>query len=339
MNWLQGLKLRKRKGEREDGPRQKRQIIIAGTAVFIVLVSLMLCSYAWARKSVVLVCDGKQQVVTTVAGNVEKLLASQKITLLEKDEVEPSLDTPLQEGMVVTVHRAVDFNLVADGVTTAARTRASTVGDALTEYNIALAPEDEVIPSLDAPVTPGMLVQVFRVKTVSEEVIVPINYETKKKYTVNLEEGVTRVVREGRDGTERQTWQVVYRDGVECSRSLSSRETITPPIHREVLVGTSKVVSRGGQNIRYSDSREMVATAYTHTGRTTASGVYPYRGVMAVDPSVIPMGTRVYVDGYGYATALDRGSAISGNRIDLFFETRYEALNWGVRRVKVYFLN
>lgn len=339
MDWFRGLKLRKLKEEREGGSQRKRQGIITGTAIFILVVSLMLCGYAWAKKSVVLVCDGNQQAVTTVARNVEKLLASKKITLLDKDEVEPSLDTPLQEGMVVTVHRAVDFSLAADGVTTAARTRASTVGDVLKEYNIAMAPEDEVVPGLDAPVTPGMLVQVIRVKTVSEEVIVPISYETKKMYTVNLEEGVTRVAREGCDGTERQTWQVVYRDGVECSRSLTSRETITPPVDREVLVGSGKVVSRGGDNIRYSDYREMVATAYTHTGNRTASGVYPYHGVMAVDTSVIPMGTRVYVDGYGYATALDRGGAIVGNRIDLFFETRYEALNWGVRRVNVYFLN
>lgn len=339
MDCYRGLKLRKHKEEHEDGAPAKRQRIKKGAVVLVLVMSLMLCSYAWAKKSVVLVCDGNQQVVTTVAGNVEKLLASQKITLLDKDEVEPSLDTPLQEGMVVTVHRAVDFSLAADGATTAARTRASTVGDVLTEYNIAVGPEDEVVPGLDAPVTPGMLVQVIRVQTVSEEVIAPISYETKKEYTVNLEEGVTRVAREGRDGTERQTWQVVYRDGVECSRSLSARETITPPVDRKVLVGSSKVVSRGGDNIRYSDSREMVATAYTHTGNNTASGVYPYHGVMAVDPSVIPMGTRVYVDGYGYATALDRGGAIVGNRIDLFFETKYEALNWGVRRVNVYFVN
>ena len=83
----------------------------------------------------------------------------------------------------------------------------------------------------------------------------------------------------------------------------------------------------------------MVASAYTHTGNNTASGIYPHYGVAAVDTSVIPMGTKMYVEGYGYAIARDRGSAIKGNRIDLFFETRSEAMSWGVRRVKVYFFD
>ena len=61
-------------------------------------------------------------------------------------------------------------------------------------------------------------------------------------------------------------------------------------------------------------------------------------GGVAVDTSVISMGTRLYVEGYGYAVALDRGSAIKGNKIDVFLETRAEARQWGVKRVKVYVL-
>ena len=60
---------------------------------------------------------------------------------------------------------------------------------------------------------------------------------------------------------------------------------------------------------------------------------------IAVDPSVIPLGTKVYVEGYGYAIAADTGGAIKGNRVDLFFNTEAEASNWGVRNLDVYILN
>ncbi|MTI82089.1 MAG: hypothetical protein FH758_14710 [Firmicutes bacterium] len=97
-------------------------------------------------------------------------------------------------------------------------------------------------------------------------------------------------------------------------------------------------VSRSGETLRYEQEMDMLATAYTHTGNPTASGEWPEPGMVAVDPNVIPLGTRVYVEGYGYATALDTGSAIKGNRVDLFMDTKKEALRWGVRKIKVYVL-
>lgn len=98
------------------------------------------------------------------------------------------------------------------------------------------------------------------------------------------------------------------------------------------------IVSRSGEQIRYTREYQMLATAYTHTGNPTASGVWPKVGVAAVDTNIIPMGTRLYVEGYGYATALDRGGAIKGHRIDLFMDTESQALQWGAQKVKVYIL-
>lgn len=77
------------------------------------------------------------------------------------------------------------------------------------------------------------------------------------------------------------------------------------------------------------------STAYTHTGHRTASGIKPYRGVVSVDPRVIPLGTKLFVENYGPAIALDTGGDMKGNRIDVFFDTREEALSWGRRSVKV----
>jgi len=328
---------REKRGKELRGPGKRGFLFL--WAVVALVAALLTCGYAWAKKSVVLVVDGKEVPVQTRAWTVEKLLKGQNIALLEKDEVEPSSETPLKNGMVVTVSRAADVTITVDGGEIQARTRGRTVRDVLDEYSITTGPEDEVTPGPDAPVTPGMQARVVRIRraTVCEEA--PLEFETEKQYTTKLPEGSTRVIQEGRAGTEFQTWQVTYRDNQEVARQLFSREVTVQPVNRVVMEGSGKTISRGGQNIRYSEVVNMLASAYSHTGYNTASGVYPYRGVAAVDTARIPMGARLYVEGYGFATALDRGGAIKGNRIDLFFDTNREAMRWGLKRVKVYILD
>ena len=100
--------------------------------------------------------------------------------------------------------------------------------------------------------------------------------------------------------------------------------------YKQLNTKYEKAVSR-------SASRTMTvqATAYTHTGNPTATGVMPKVGMIAVDPKVIPLGTKVYVEGYGYATATDTGGAIKGNIIDLFMNTKQECIQWGRRTVDI----
>ena len=88
---------------------------------------------------------------------------------------------------------------------------------------------------------------------------------------------------------------------------------------------------------KYKKCITTIATAYTHTGQSTATGIYPlYKGIVAVDPSVIPLHTKLYIPGYGEAVAEDTGRDIVGYRIDLFHETYEEAINFGRKEVKVY---
>ena len=79
----------------------------------------------------------------------------------------------------------------------------------------------------------------------------------------------------------------------------------------------------------------LEATAYTWTGCRTATGTWPSRGTIAVDPRVIPTGTKLWVEGYGEAVAADTGGAIIGNRIDLYMDSKDECLQWGRRKVEV----
>jgi 3D (Asp-Asp-Asp) domain-containing protein len=77
------------------------------------------------------------------------------------------------------------------------------------------------------------------------------------------------------------------------------------------------------------------ATAYTWTGNRTATGTWPRVGTIAVDPKVIPLGTKMYVEGYGYGVAEDTGSAIVGYKIDVYLPSRAEALKFGRRMVRI----
>lgn len=78
------------------------------------------------------------------------------------------------------------------------------------------------------------------------------------------------------------------------------------------------------------------STAYSYSaGNKTATGVYPKRGIVAVDPKVIPLGTKLYIEGYGYAVAADTGGVIKGKIIDVFLPTEKECYKWGRKKVKV----
>ncbi|MCL5290619.1 MAG: 3D domain-containing protein, partial [Firmicutes bacterium] len=154
-----------------------------------------------------------------------------------------------------------------------------------------------------------------------------------------LPRGISRTMVRGQNGEEQQTWSVTYHDGQLVSRHLVDRKTVANPTESIVQVGTGQTVSRGGETIRFREAMEVTATAYSHTGYNTACGTWPEYGTVAVDPRVIPLGSRLYVEGYGQATALDTGGAIKGSRIDVFLESAGEAGRWGVRTVKVYLLD
>ena len=102
----------------------------------------------------------------------------------------------------------------------------------------------------------------------------------------------------------------------------------SPPVATAVVEATPNSASAGGNTITVS------ATGYALRGRT-ATGIQTAPGVVAVDPSVIPLGTRMTIPGYGEGIAADTGGAVHGNIIDLWFPSTAQALQWGRRTVTI----
>lgn len=184
-----------------------------------------------------------------------------------------------------------------------------------------------------------------------------VEHNTKIVYNDEKYVDYEQVVQNGRDGMKKSVYQESYIDGKLISKSLEEEIVFKEPVDKIIEVGTKEytlATSRGG--FRFDAEFDMVATAYDLSFEScgknpgdpyygiTASGTKAEPGTVAVDPSVIPLGTKLYIastDGspdYGFATALDTGGAIKGNRIDLFMESNSDANNFGIRQVKVYIL-
>lgn len=166
----------------------------------------------------------------------------------------------------------------------------------------------------------------------------PIPYTTLRKATSQLRSGTSRTVQSGKNGEKESTYQVYTRpDGVELRREI---------VHSRILKQSrTEIVEEGRQETLpsrgYFSGRRMVtmvATTYDpyHCGGSgsgrTFTGLKGGYGVVAVDPHFVPLGTRLFIEGYGYAVAADTGGAIKGNRIDLGIDSQHDAR--GVQNMK-----
>ena len=225
-----------------------------------------------------------------------------------------------------------DITVTVNGKSAEYKTMDKSVDKMLADWNVKLDEEDVVDPGKKAKLKDGLNVDIKLYEVKKEVVEEKTDYKTKKYYTSDLMDGEEKVTTEGKKGLDKVTYEVTYLGGEEQSRKEIDRETIKKPVKEEVAVGTA--VSYDG--VKYSRVITVVATGYTHTGNRTATGTYPHHGTMAVDRSVVPMGSYGYVPGYGSVHAEDTGGAIRGNRIDLFFNTRGQAVSWGRRTVQLY---
>jgi 3D (Asp-Asp-Asp) domain-containing protein len=166
-----------------------------------------------------------------------------------------------------------------------------------------------------------------------------IEYNIIYKYTDKLPLGTQKVLINGQNGVSIIKELRNYRSCNEYEIIYQSEVILKEPVNKIVLVGIKELNLKEDKILKVL---EMEASGYTggvgNVGYFTCTGHRVRRGVVAVDPNVIKLGTKLYVEGYGYAQALDVGSAIKGNKIDLYFENYQEAIKWGRKKVKVFIL-
>ena len=167
------------------------------------------------------------------------------------------------------------------------------------------------------------------------------------RYTAALPPGRRRVLRAGEPAIQWVTERVTMWNDVVVDRQVLSREVVRNAKPAIVLQGTPTTLAQLKSSTEYHAfvaSMTMIATAYTAGSATayptgyTATGVLARRGIVAVDPHLIPLGSTVFVPGYGIALAADTGGAIIGHRIDLCMDAYGEAMHFGRRTVQVYIL-
>jgi len=292
------------------------------------------------EKPVTLAVDGQliktRALFTRTVGDV---LDQNQIKLEGRDVVAPSADTKVQKNMQIEVTRAFVVKVVADGVSREVYTTPVSVQEAVALAGITLGEKDILQPQTTEMVVPQQEIEVIRVteKVVSEDEAMP--YQVERTTDPTLEKGLTRTLVSGKNGLARNTLRITYYNGQEAKRELLKIETLSTPRNKVVAMGNITSVSRGGQRLDFSEARYMEASAYTYTGHSTSTGQEPAVGMVAVDPSVIPLGTKLYIEGYGYAFAADTGGSIRGDRVDLFMEEHAQCANWGRKTVKIYILS
>lgn len=283
--------------------------------------------------------------VTTVA----EALKAQGIEVDEHDEVTPALTTPMQDDIKIQVKQAKKINLKMGGLTTVAYTTADTVEDFLNKEKILLSANDKISVNLTDAIEEGQTIQITRVvvKEVNEKK--SVDFETTTKEDNTLSKGETKISQEGQNGEMQQTFKVTYEDDKQVSKQLLNEKIIKNPVSKIELIGTkedNKPTTSSSENASVSGRQVTVeATAYgadcEGCSGITATGIALSGGarVIAVDPSVIPLGSRVYVPGYGEAIAGDTGGAIQGNIIDVFMGTEAAASSWGRQTITVTILD
>lgn len=300
-------------------------------------------------KTITVVIDGKQTKIMTFKNTVQKALSEKKITVGTKDKIQPALDAKVSDKDTITIKRAVNIKVSVDDQELSILSAEENVDSMLKAEGINLRDQDKLSVDKEVKLSDGMQLSVVRVDTKVYTDLESLSFNTVVKASSGLPNTYRKVVQDGKDGEAKITTSVTYENGEEVDRKVLDKTVFKKPTDKIIVQGTYPLmpVSRGGDPIPYTRVFKARATAYSPTGGKTtaytASGRKAVRdpngySTIAVDRSVIPLGTKVFVEGYGFAIAADTGSAVLGNTIDLYFDTYRETINWAVKYVNCYVL-
>jgi len=316
--------------------QQKVVFIIA-----LLLASLVATGFVWAHKQVHIITDGQNYTVSTLYSSPYKILQQAGLTLSPDDEIRLST-TSVTAGTVIEVFRAVPVTVIYQGKNINLFAAKPTVREVADQVGI---PQDKVrlMPGDDTKPVAGMNIKAITLSEKIEEQEIPELYQIIRQPDPTMEKGVEETVQAGENGLKKATVRVKFEDGVKVSADVLSEVVAVHAKPQIIRVGTRDMVDTSRGAMRFRGVRYMEASAYLPTDGSsqglTATGIAAGHGIVAVDPDVIPLGTQVYVPGYGMGLAADTGGAIVGDKIDLCMESASEAYRFGRRTVKVYILD
>ena len=364
-------------------PGNIMRVILALLLVIAVTFVTVGAVYDVALKNVTLIQTDEfegtnsQKTIKTRKLTVGDFLEENEILIKENDVINKNVDDEISDNDVLIIRKGRLVELSADGKTDSVIVTKPTVGEALAELGIELSEADKVNPGINEPVTDNMSVVVDRYVTEYTVETEAIKFDTKRVYDSSLEKGKTKVIESGKNGKKEVKYSLLKKNGEVISKEVVSETVVENAKTKVIRVGTKKQASKAtssvstasaaeaensttavsGQNTihgySYSKKLTVTATAYDTSPEEnggyskTAMGLTPGFGIVAVDPKVIPLGTKLYIESpdggkswtYGYCIAGDTGGAIKGNRVDLCYNTRRECIKFGRRSATVYILN
>ncbi len=317
----------------------------------------ILMSYSYTGKNMTIVDGKEKKQILTHKSTVKQILAENRILLNEKDLVSPNINETVEANSEIFIKRAKTVTIYVGGQSKKVLTNKETVGEFLEEQEIVLGDTDKLNLYPTQKITNNLEVKITKLREEIVNQTEMVAFKISERYTTTVSRGSKRIIKEGKDGQREVTYRILYEDDQVISKEQVDQKIISKPVNAIVEIGIEPkvTVSRSGE-LRYIKEICMNASAYTAGyestrkrpgdygyGRT-ATGMIAKRGVVAVDPRVIPLGSKLYIESadgypsYGYAVAADTGGSIKGNKIDLFYEDLSDALHFGRRTVKVYVL-
>ncbi len=340
---------------------RRNNIVVRVIALLVPLVLLLLplTQTVFAENTYVITDGDDVTVYTTFAKDPAEVLDLAGVELADGD----LFTTQSGDGVSnITVQRNQKITVNYCGQMLQTNSFGETVASVLDR--LAVPTDGEYVVSLptDTQTFDGMQVSVDRVVQKEQTYTVDIAYETIYCDDPTLPKGQQREVVAGVTGQKQYTAQVVYTNGSETESTVLTETVLTEAVDRIVAVGTGTavgtkapaigngvIITADGQVLAYKRADKFKTTAYNHTDAgcdmITATGTTVRVGTVAVDPTVIPYGTRMFIvsnDGeyvYGIATAEDCGGGIKGKHIDLYFPDVNDCWKYGVRSATVYFLD
>ena len=309
---------------------------ISSVVAGLIVTAVTMTGFSYNDKTVTVMVDGAAHTVRTHLNSNEGIVRDAGVKLNPNDKVISSSST-VQNGTTLTVVRAIPVYVTVNGKTRAVFTTETTAQGVANELGFK-APNYVVVGDENGSVLSGTRITIAQVtsrslSTVDQEVAV----EVVRQKDDTMAKGEEEVVQVGQPGLERVQRETLYSNGTVIKTNDVSKVTQRAMVPTIIKEGTREVTT--SRNVAGRASRAIVMEASGDGAGITATGLPAVRGIAAVDPDVIPLGTRLFIPGYGEAIAADTGGAIVGNKIDLVMDSYGEAMDFGRQDVTVYVLD